>query len=60
MTARPYTLKSFERLENDARSNTSFGGGSGGLRVIHRQLGGRPSWSGGLSIRIVVKGFGQK
>ena len=33
---------------------------SGNLSVIHRQLGGRPSRSGGLSIRIVVKGFGQK
>ena len=53
-------LKSFEALENDTRSKTFFGGGSGGLHIIHRQLGGRPSRSGGLSIRMVVKGFGQK
>ena len=33
---------------------------SGNLIIIHRQLGGRPSRSGGLSNCIVVKGFGQK
>ena len=51
-------LKSFEVLDDDTLSETFFGGGSGGLRIIHRQLGGRPSRSGGLSIRMVLKGFG--
>ena len=55
-----YALRSFENLGNDGLPKALLGGGSGGLSIIHRQLGGRPSRSGGLSNCMVIKGFGHK